>query len=491
MKPVCIAVALLLSLPAFAAHVSGRVYVQLQERGPFALSPQAWTPVYLDSLETETDSSGAFVFEDVGQGKRLLRCEVLGTEDASAYITISDRDIDRANLIVPKAPSYSGHDEQDMCPPILRYVGRECIGCITVDTLVNPYEPIEGNPKWGPAGPDPYAFARRFHLLDGNRIDATALLLLQPLAWCEARDTIWCVVGGGGIRSMMECYDYSHWLRTSADDGRTWSPPYHLGFLKTFSELQRHQRRCDTIRVAVQDGWLMLYMNFDVHPKLAGHPYVRVPLAVLRSDRDGDGLTDLMEPFFDLDPDNPDTDGDGIRDKQDHNPLVPEEHADEIGSVVWSFKQFDEYHRPLGLRFGVSYMDLQMYTHYRTWTRWPNLWNVWDQFAKPTTRSRLFSLFTDTSDILLRPVYPVEFTDRCVRALPVEQGWVFNIDPRRIPSFNDRITCYGPQWTGVIGWDDNQTTALVWTPGYMAGNIYRMVFHIGQWRFAGEVRGSY
>ena len=40
-------------------------------------------------------------------------------------------------------------------------------------------------------------------------------------------------------------------------------------------------------------------------------------------DRDNDGLTDIEEVELGTDPDNPDTDGDGVSDKNDSDPLNP------------------------------------------------------------------------------------------------------------------------------------------------------------------------
>jgi hypothetical protein len=54
---------------------------------------------------------------------------------------------------------------------------------------------------------------------------------------------------------------------------------------------------------------------------------ISLTLADLRKDSDADGLPDLVEKRLGLDPHNPDTDGDGIKDGQDANPLVGPESA--------------------------------------------------------------------------------------------------------------------------------------------------------------------
>jgi hypothetical protein len=54
---------------------------------------------------------------------------------------------------------------------------------------------------------------------------------------------------------------------------------------------------------------------------------ISLSLAELRKDSDHDGLPDLVEKRLGLDPHNADTDGDGIKDGQDANPMVGPESA--------------------------------------------------------------------------------------------------------------------------------------------------------------------
>jgi hypothetical protein len=51
--------------------------------------------------------------------------------------------------------------------------------------------------------------------------------------------------------------------------------------------------------------------------------YLRIPIAALRQDNDGDGITDIVERHLLLDPQNADSDGDGIPDGRDSLPNVP------------------------------------------------------------------------------------------------------------------------------------------------------------------------
>jgi hypothetical protein len=105
MRLVSLFVALLLSLPAFSAQVSGRVYVRVSEDNHSrALSAQAWTPVYLDSVHSETDSNGAYVFHNVQPGRHVLRCEVLGTRGAYTSVHVTDKDVSVNAIALPLPP---------------------------------------------------------------------------------------------------------------------------------------------------------------------------------------------------------------------------------------------------------------------------------------------------------------------------------------------------------------------------------------------------
>ena len=55
---------------------------------------------------------------------------------------------------------------------------------------------------------------------------------------------------------------------------------------------------------------ILLLLSFP--PAVA--PAMEIPIAALRSDRDKDGITDILEEHLLLNPDNADSDGDGIDD---------------------------------------------------------------------------------------------------------------------------------------------------------------------------------
>lgn len=106
-----------------------------------------------------------------------------------------------------------------------------------------------------------------------------------------------------------------YWIVLSHDGGVTWSEyytsmreyePYTVTASSALPLLAG-----DHIRIEVESGEPArkgLYLDFD--------------LAALTSDRDGDGLTDLVEERLVTDPDSADTDGDGIDDAHDLLPQV-------------------------------------------------------------------------------------------------------------------------------------------------------------------------
>ncbi|MCB1217615.1 hypothetical protein KDL44_09485 [bacterium] len=87
------------------------------------------------------------------------------------------------------------------------------------------------------------------------------------------------------------------------------------------------------------------------YQEMQGAEYVldSLSLAELRLDSDGDGLTDVAEGLIQTDPQQPDTDGDGLPDGRDRNPLVnmatlgPTERAASRGLAF-----FTQYNRGFG-----------------------------------------------------------------------------------------------------------------------------------------------
>ena len=124
--------------------------------------------------------------------------------------------------------------------------------------------------------------------------------------------------------------DYS--IALSADGGATWSRPFGTG-------LHRHEpyvvRPASALPLLAGDR---LQVEVERVPDTApfrvpggyrsgpGEPgfYLEIALADLTRDRDGDGATDLEEESLRFtDPDDPDTDRDGLSDGADPLPLVP------------------------------------------------------------------------------------------------------------------------------------------------------------------------
>lgn len=145
---------------------------------------------------------------------------------------------------------------------------------------------------------------------DGARIVAiTASQSLDPAG----------EVGSGG-----------YWLSLSGDGGKSFAAPLYMG-LRVFGpytirpESNLPLLAADTLQIEV------LLRRIDpekiMFPPIAlpiaesrDDIYLTLPLADLRRDTDGDGLTDLAEQAMLLDPDCDDTDGDGLEDGVDSLP---------------------------------------------------------------------------------------------------------------------------------------------------------------------------
>lgn len=166
----------------------------------------------------------------------------------------------------------------------------------------------------------PPAWAKRLpageyvrHAVDGRRIVAiTASQTLDPAG----------EVSSGG-----------YWVSVSEDGGDTFAPPLYTG-LRVFApyvirptsklplidgdvlRIEVALRRIDPDRIVFPPIMLPIAESRD-------DLQLTIPLAELRRDADGDGLTDLVERAMLLDPQLADTDADGLNDADDPLPQVP------------------------------------------------------------------------------------------------------------------------------------------------------------------------
>jgi hypothetical protein len=123
-----------------------------------------------------------------------------------------------------------------------------------------------------------------------------------------------------------------YWLMRSKNGGRTWQTPLYLGFQKfepyvvlpegRLPMLQGNNLRLE-VDVEELDPESITFPPIRLRARRQARDlYVTLPLSALRRDRDHDGFTDILEARLNTDPDNRDTDGDGISDRRDDFPHV-------------------------------------------------------------------------------------------------------------------------------------------------------------------------
>lgn len=123
-----------------------------------------------------------------------------------------------------------------------------------------------------------------------------------------------------------------YWIHLSEDGGRTWRDPLYTGLAERFPYVVRAHSKLpifdgETLKLEVYveelDTQSITYPPVGLRSKRrAKNLYLQIPIATLRQDSDGDGITDIVEKHLLLDPNNPDSDGDGIPDGEDFMPNV-------------------------------------------------------------------------------------------------------------------------------------------------------------------------
>jgi len=125
-----------------------------------------------------------------------------------------------------------------------------------------------------------------------------------------------------------------YWVLLSDEKGTTWRHPLYTGLRANLPYTVREESALpllagDRLQVEVAVEELSSFLTSDdsgpaeLAPRQArAGIYLEVPLAELARDSDGDGLTDLEEERLLTDPEDADTDHDGIGDAEDPMPTV-------------------------------------------------------------------------------------------------------------------------------------------------------------------------
>lgn len=124
----------------------------------------------------------------------------------------------------------------------------------------------------------------------------------------------------------------AYWVLHSSDFGRTWDAPLYTGLRENMPYIAVPASRLPLMAnggLQVEVELKELDLESITFPPVglrtkreAKNLYIDLPWDVLYRDRDGDGLTDLMEERIGTDPEKRDTDGDGIPDGRDGLPQV-------------------------------------------------------------------------------------------------------------------------------------------------------------------------
>ncbi len=123
-----------------------------------------------------------------------------------------------------------------------------------------------------------------------------------------------------------------YWVHLSDDGGKSWRAPLYTGLADHYPYVVKPASRMPildgdilNVEVVVDEIDLSSITYPPVALRSKRHEeglYLKIPLAELTRDSDGDGLTDIVEKHLLLDPHNPDSDGDGVPDGTDMMPNV-------------------------------------------------------------------------------------------------------------------------------------------------------------------------
>lgn len=155
----------------------------------------------------------------------------------------------------------------------------------------------------------------------------------ELVRYAQSGHRIVAITASQSLDPVGEISSGGYWVSISDDDGASFAPPLYTG-LRAFSpytirgasklplidgdtlQIEVALRRIDPDKVVFPP--IMLPVT-----ESRNDLFLRIPLADLRRDSDGDGLTDLAEQAMLLDPTRTDTDGDGLADGIDMMPQVP------------------------------------------------------------------------------------------------------------------------------------------------------------------------
>ncbi|HVT18499.1 MAG TPA: thrombospondin type 3 repeat-containing protein [Thermoanaerobaculia bacterium] len=129
------------------------------------------------------------------------------------------------------------------------------------------------------------------------------------------------------------CSEGGYWVLLSDEAGKTWLPPLYTGLRANLPYTVREASALpllagDHLRVEVEVKELGSACAVENGPaELAPRKprrgiYLDIPLATLEQDSDGDGLTDLAEERLLTDPNDADSDRDGLADGVDPTPTI-------------------------------------------------------------------------------------------------------------------------------------------------------------------------